>query len=68
MIIPKKKLLMNFISQFNYCALVWISHSRLINNKINRQHQKCLHNVCSDKTSSFEKLLDKIVIRLDCDH
>ena len=56
------------MSQFNYCALVWISHSRLINNKINRQHQKCLHNVCSDKTSSFEKLLDKIVIRLDCDH
>ena len=61
MSIPKRKLLMNsfFISQFNYCLLVWISHSRLMNNKINRLHERCLRIVYSDKTSSFEELVDK---------
>ena len=61
MSIPKRKLLMNsfFISQFNYCPLVWMCHSRLINNKINRLHEKCLCIVYSDKTSSFEELLEK---------
>ena len=61
MSIPKRKLLMNsfFISQFNYCPLVWMCHSRLMNNKINRLHEKCLRIVYSDKTSSFEELLDK---------
>ena len=44
MSIPKRKLLMNsfFISQFNYCPLVWMCHSRLMNNKINRLQKKCL--------------------------
>ena len=61
MSIPKRKLLMNsfFISQFNYCPLVWMCHSRLMNNKINRLHEKCLRIVYSDKTSSFEELLEK---------
>ena len=31
-------------------------HSRAINNKINHLHERCLHVVYSDKTSSFEKL------------
>ena len=48
-----------FISQFNYCPLVWMCHSRLMNNKINRLHEKCLRIVYSDKTSSFKELLDK---------
>ena len=53
------KLLMNSfsVSQFNYCPFV--CHRRLMNNKINRLHEKCLHIVYSDKTSSLEKLLDK---------
>ena len=34
-------------------------HSRLMNNKINRLHEKCLRIVYSDKTSSFEELLHK---------
>ena len=35
--IPKRKLLMNsfFTSQFNYCSLIWMCHSRRMNNKIN---------------------------------
>ena len=34
---PKRNLLMNpfFISQFSYCYLVWMCHSRLMKNKIN---------------------------------
>ena len=61
MSIPKRKLLMNsfFTSQFNYCSLTWMCHSRTINNKINRLHESCLRIVHSDKTSSFEKLLEK---------
>ena len=55
--IPKRKLLINsfFISQFNHCRLMWMCHSRLMNNKINRLHEKCLRIVYSDKTSSFEE-------------
>ena len=53
MSIPKEKLLMNsfFISHHNvisaghYCPLVWRCHSRLMNNKINRLHEKCLRIV-----------------------
>ena len=58
MSIPERKFLMNsfFITPFNYCPLVWICHSRLMNNKINRLHEKCLLMVHSDKTSSFEGL------------
>ena len=48
-----------FMSQFNYCPLVWMCHSRLMNNKINRLHEKCLRIVYNDKTSSFVELLDK---------
>ena len=61
MSIPKGKLLMNsfFTSQFNYCPLTWMCHSCTMNNKINRLHERCLHIVHSDKTSSFEKLLEK---------
>ena len=48
-----------FTSQFNYCPLTWMCHSRTVNNKINRLHERCLRIVHSDKTSSFEKLLEK---------
>ena len=58
--IPKRKLLMNsfFISQY-YCPFLWMCHICLVNNKINQLHEKCLRIVYSDKTSSFEELLDK---------
>ena len=50
--ISKRKLIMNsfFTSQFNYCPLVWMCHSRLINNKINRLHETCLRIIYSDKS------------------
>ena len=44
-----------FNSQFNYCSLIWICHSRIINKKISRLHERCY----GDKQSSFEELLEK---------
>ena len=57
----KKRILMNafFTSQFSYCSLVWMCHSRTNNNKINRLHERCLRIVYNDKQSSFNELLEK---------
>ena len=46
-------------SQFNYWSLIWMFHSRTINNKINRIHERALRMVYSDFKSSFEGLLMK---------
>ena len=46
-------------SQFNYCPLIWMFHSRTLNNKINRLHEKALRIVYSDFKSSFCELLGK---------
>ena len=61
MSILKRKLLVNsfLTSQFNYCPLTWMCHSRTMNNKINSLHERCLRIVHSDKISSFDKLLEK---------
>ena len=60
LIIKKKKVLMKafFTPQFSYCPLIWMFHSRKLNNKINKLHKRCLRTVYSDNTSSFEKLLE----------
>ena len=56
----KKKLVSSFFnSQFNYCPLIWMFYSRIINNKINRLHERCLRLLYGDKSSSFEKLLEQ---------
>ena len=59
--IEKRRTIMNafFNSQFSYCPLIWMFHSRLINNKINRLHERCLRIVYSDNQSTFEELLEK---------
>ena len=59
--IEKRGTIMNtfFNSQFSYCPLIWMFHSRLINNKINRLHERCLRIVYSDNQSTFEELLEK---------
>ena len=58
--LTKRRILMNafFDSQFNYCPLIWMFHSRNINNKINKLHERCLRVIYNDKTSSFEQLLE----------
>ena len=48
-----------FNSQFSYCPLIWMFHSRIMNNKINRLHERCMSLIYRDKTPSFEELLDQ---------
>ena len=57
----KLKLIMKtFIeSQFNYCPLIWMNHSRQINNKINKLHERALRVVYKGDNLTFEQLLDK---------
>ena len=57
----KKKMLMNsfFKSQFSYGRLVWICHSRTINNKINHLHERFLCVIYNDKILSFKELLER---------
>ena len=61
MSLPKRQKLMNafFNSQFNNCPLVWMFHSRTLNSKINRIHERCLRLVYKDHHSTFEQLLTR---------
>ena len=43
-------------SQFNYCPLIWMLHSRTMNNKINRLHERSLRIVYSEQSSTFDKI------------
>ena len=58
--LTKRRILINafFDSQFNYCPFIWMFHSRNLNNKINRLHERCLRVIYNDKTSVFEQLLE----------
>ena len=59
--ISKRRILMKsfFNSQFNYCPVISMFHSRSVNSKINRLHKRVLHIVYSDFKSSSENLLEK---------
>ena len=59
--LQKRRILMKtFIaSQFNYCPLVWMIHSRTLNNKINHIHERALRIVYNDYNANFEDLLIK---------
>ena len=47
-------------SQFSYCPLVWIIHSRTLNNQSNKIHEKALRLVCKNETFfSFDDLLKR---------
>ena len=65
--ISKKKLrviMKTFImSQSSYCPLVWMCHSRTLNNKINKLYERTLRVVYDDRQSTFEELfnIDKSV-------
>ena len=50
--IEKCKILMNafFNAQFSYCPLTWMFHSRKLNNKINKLHERCLRIVYNNNT------------------
>ena len=44
-------------SQFAYCPLVWMYHSRTMNNKINKLHARALRLDYNDINMSFQQLL-----------
>ena len=50
----KKQIIMkSFIeSQFGFCVLLWMFHSRGLNNKISRIHDRALRITYTDKSSS----------------
>ena len=48
-----------FMSQFGYYLLVWINHSRKLNNRISGLHKRALSLVYNDFSSSFSELLEK---------
>ena len=49
--LPKRCFLINAFlkAQFNYCPVVWMFHNRLLNNKINRLHERLLRRIFNDK-------------------
>ena len=57
----KKRLVMKaFISsQISYFPLIWMNHSRTLNNKINRINERSLRVIYNDKKATFKELLDK---------
>ena len=58
----KRRVLMKaFItSQFSYCPLVWMFHSRTLNNRINKIHERALRLVYKTQTFlSFDDLLKR---------
>ena len=59
--IQKRRAIMkSFItSQFSYCPLIWMLHSRLLNNKINCIHEKALRITYQDNMPTFQELLSK---------
>ena len=46
-------------SQFGYCPLIWMFHSRKLNNRINRIHERALRLVYKDNLSTYDELLKK---------
>ena len=50
---------MNVFVKAHHFPLVWMFHNRLMNNKINRLHKRCLRIIYNDKVLSFADLLAK---------
>ena len=40
----------------NYCLVIWMFHCRVLNNKINRRHERKLRVICNNKNSNFDDL------------
>ena len=60
MCLEKKTFMKAFVtSQFEYCHLVWMFHSRGLNNRINALYERGLRIRYGDRLSSFQDLLKK---------
>ena len=46
-------------SQFSYFPLIWMLHSRTLNNRINNSNKRVLRLTYKDNQSSFKQLLEK---------
>ena len=46
-------------SQFGYYPLVWMFHSRKINNRINSLHKRAMRVVCTYYKAAFSELISK---------
>ena len=59
--LPKRKVLMKvfIVSQFSYFPLIWMFHSRTLNNRTNNIHERALSLSYKDNQSSFKELLEK---------
>ena len=57
--LAQRRLIMNafIFSQFGCCSLVWMFHSRKLNNHINNIHEHALRIVYRDYKSTFKQLL-----------
>ena len=56
----RRAIMKSFVtSQFSYCPLIWMFHSRRLNNKINSIHERALRITYQDNASTFEELLNK---------
>ena len=55
----KGRILFNsyFLSQFHYCPLIWMNHSKSINKKINNFHERALRFIYCDHSNNFQYLL-----------
>ena len=60
--LPKRKVLIKaFItSLFSYCPLIWMLHSRTLNNRTSSIHERALRLPYKDNQSSFKKLLENV--------
>ena len=61
MSLEKRKLVINsfFMSQFQYCPLTWMFHSRALNNRINDLHYRALRLIYQEDTMTFKEFLEK---------
>ena len=46
-------------SQFNYCPLVWMFHSKKLQSRIDKLHERALRVAYKDDLSCYEELLKK---------
>ena len=55
----KKRLIFKafIVSQFNYFPLLWMIHTKQLNNRINSLYEKALRVTFQNRNSSFSKLL-----------
>ena len=57
----KRRIVMKYFvkSQFGFSSLIWMFHSRRLNNKINSIHERALRITYQDHLSTFHELLNK---------